>query len=168
LCVRNKEVLLYIDLKILSIKANAKNLIHAYDCRSMMLEYSGTKVIEGIESYVYTGGRHLLDNGDLYPDNKCFCSNKPREDPCALPTGVANVSLCRYGAPAFVSYPHFYLSDPSYMELIDMPNATDSDMFSLTLEPVSTWNLLCLFVTLQFIAEGFLQNNFMSVDSYAV
>ncbi|KAF4528152.1 hypothetical protein B566_EDAN016796 [Ephemera danica] len=104
-------------------------------CRSMMLEYNGTSNVEGVEGYVYVGNRHLLDNGDLYPENKCFCSNKPREEPCALPTGVANVSLCRYGAPAFVSYPHFYLSDPFYTEKIDMPKATDKDVFFLTLEP---------------------------------
>lgn len=104
-------------------------------CRSMMLEYNDTQSIEGINGYVYVGGRHLLDDGNLFPDNKCFCSNKPREEGCSLPTGVANVSLCRYGAPAFVSYPHFYLSDPYYTDKIDMPCATEKDMFSLTLEP---------------------------------
>lgn len=42
----------------------------------------------------------------------------------------------RFGAPAFISYPHFYLADSSYREGIEgmHPNKT-LHQFSISLEP---------------------------------
>ncbi len=33
-----------------------------------------------------------------------------------MPNGLLNVSACKFQAPAFVSYPHFYLADESLLE----------------------------------------------------
>jgi len=74
--------------------------------------------------------------------------------------GMLNVSSCKFNAPAFVSYPHFYNADPFYAEqfqegaispnkvndkkilvwiplLIDMPFDQDDHESHLMLEPYS-------------------------------
>ena len=33
-----------------------------------------------------------------------------------LPNGLLNVSACKYDSPAYVSFPHFYLADPTLLE----------------------------------------------------
>lgn len=46
------------------------------------------------------------------------------------------VCLYRFGAPAFISFPHFYLADPSYREPIEgmHPNKSKHEFF-VSLEP---------------------------------
>lgn len=46
----------------------------------------------------------------------CYC-DEVRDNNC-LPPGALNVSSCRFGAPAFVSQPHFYNMDPYYADKI--------------------------------------------------
>ena len=53
---------------------------------------------------------------------------------------MLNVSSCKFNAPAFISYPHFYKADPFYLNQFDPgmfnPNA-DLHESHLSLEPVS-------------------------------
>lgn len=44
--------------------------------------------------------------------------------------------VSRFGAPAFISFPHFYLADPSYREPIEgmHPNRSEHE-FLISLEP---------------------------------
>lgn len=49
------------------------------------------------------------------PDNKCYCQENCQE----VPSGLLNVSSCWYGVPVFVSYPHFYNADPSYVDAVE-------------------------------------------------
>ncbi|OWR55563.1 scavenger receptor class B member 3 [Danaus plexippus plexippus] len=53
----------------------------------------------------------------------CYC-DVVRDDSC-LPPGALNVSSCRFGAPAFVSQPHFYQMDSHYLQKIEGLNATE-------------------------------------------
>lgn len=105
-------------------------------CRSVSL----TPTLETVERHGVTGSKwigdyRVFDNGDKYPPNKCFCTSDQSECPDLKP-GVYNVSDCRFGAPAFISYPHFYLADPSYAEAVDGLNATqEKHEFSIALEP---------------------------------
>lgn len=50
--------------------------------------------------------------------------------------GVFNASKCKFDTPAFVSFPHFYLADKSYTDVIDgmNPNKEDHE-FSIAMEP---------------------------------
>lgn len=84
---------------------------------------------------MYIASEKTLDNGQKLPENRCFCGS-PSDESC-VPAGAMNVSKCKYGAPAFVSLPHFYRADPYYIKNIDMPpaNPIEDDLF-IALEPV--------------------------------
>jgi len=76
------------------------------------------------------------DNTDNDPDvvniGNCYCNGE------CVPTGLLNMSSCRFGAPVFISLPHFYKADPSILDQVEGLNPNDSDYnFSITLEPVS-------------------------------
>jgi hypothetical protein len=50
--------------------------------------------------------------------------------------GVFNASSCKFGSPAFVSFPHFYLADKSYIDVIDgMKPDKENHEFSIAMEP---------------------------------
>lgn len=67
----------------------------------------------------------------------CYCTGAPAKCPDLLP-GVHNMSDCRFGAPIFASYPHFYLADPSYVDdLIGLKPNQSKHEFSLSLEPLT-------------------------------
>ncbi|KAF7270551.1 hypothetical protein GWI33_016506 [Rhynchophorus ferrugineus] len=60
-------------------------------CSNVKLHRNGSGYVHGIE-------------GNCYED---------------LPTGVRNVSKCKFGAPAFISFPHFFLADPIYLNKVE-------------------------------------------------
>lgn len=69
---------------------------------------------------------------DVVNVGECYCSGD------CIPYGLLNASACRYGAPAFVSLPHFYKADPIYRDAIQGMNPdADKHNFYITLEPVS-------------------------------
>jgi hypothetical protein len=54
-----------------------------------------------------------------------------------VPSGVLNNTACRLGAPAFMSYPHFYLGDQYYLDQIEgMKPEKEKHEFYAILEPV--------------------------------
>ena len=55
--------------------------------------------------------KNLFANGTIHPENSCFGSD--------LPTGMFDVSPCNFGAPVFISQPHFYQADSYYQRLLD-------------------------------------------------
>lgn len=59
-----------------------------------------------------------------------------------MPYGGLNISVCRYGSPAFVSLPHFYKADPHYTRLVQGMNPQeDLHEFTMIFEPVRIHNL---------------------------
>lgn len=74
----------------------------------------------------------MLDNGDNVASRRCYCPNRD----CG-PSGTLNISNCKFGAPAFVSMPHFYLADSSYRNAITgmKPNRDEHEL-SIVIEPV--------------------------------
>lgn len=91
----------------------------------------------------------MLDNGENVPSRQCYCLNGD----CG-PSGTLNISSCKFGAPAFVSMPHFYLADPSYVEAVTglSPNK-DKHELSVVLEPVSSRVCLELVPVILYIVE---------------
>lgn len=74
----------------------------------------------------------MFDNGENVLSRRCYCPNGN----CG-PSGALNISSCRYGAPAFVSMPHFYLADASYRDAITgMSPDKEKHQISMTIEPV--------------------------------
>jgi hypothetical protein len=82
--------------------------------------------------YRYQLGRRLVDNGTTYQDNWCNCGGQ------CVPQGTLNMTSCRHGAPAFVSYPHFLDADPYYASHVrGMKPDAARHQFYITFEPVS-------------------------------
>ncbi|XP_073949908.1 protein croquemort-like [Choristoneura fumiferana] len=88
--------------------------------------------VDGIDGVQYAANMSVFDNGYNYPRMACYC-DEVRDRNC-LPPGALNVSLCRYGAPAFVSLPHFLHSDPYYPDKIEGMDPTEEHNFRLALE----------------------------------
>ncbi|XP_072000460.1 scavenger receptor class B member 1 isoform X2 [Engystomops pustulosus] len=80
-------------------------------CRSMKLVYEKEHSFRGIPTFRYSAPNYLFANGSDYPPNEGFC-------PCVA-SGVMNVSSCRFSAPLFLSFPHFYNADPAFLESVD-------------------------------------------------
>ncbi|XP_045478674.1 protein croquemort-like isoform X2 [Harmonia axyridis] len=106
------------------------SIFTADTCSSLNLEANGSYSTFGIEGNVYAQTERLFDNGTKYPEMACFSPG------ISLPTGVRNVSQCKFGAPAFMSMPHFYMADSSYLEAVDglKPDPSKHN-FYLALEP---------------------------------
>lgn len=68
----------------------------------------------GVGAYRFWGTNHTFANGTTVPGNECYCV----KGTCA-PMGLLNAESCRMGAPAFVSFPHFYAADPFLLDLVD-------------------------------------------------
>lgn len=73
------------------------------------------------------------DDADVVNMGHCYCGGE------CTPTGLINVTACRFGAPVFISLPHFHKADPSFQEQIEGLISNNKDhSFSITLEPVSS------------------------------
>ncbi|XP_033224505.1 protein croquemort-like isoform X2 [Belonocnema kinseyi] len=83
-------------------------------CTTLNLVYGNTTELLGLIGTKFVSHENILDNGSKDPSRKCYCDNV-----ACQPSGVLNVSLCKFGAPAFISLPHFYLGDSSYRDSID-------------------------------------------------
>lgn len=100
--------------------------------RVLKLSYANTTTFQSVTGNKYIGDDKMLDNGEKVPSRQCYCPNGD----CG-PSGTLNISSCKYGAPAFVSMPHFYLADPSYKDAISgmLPNR-EKHQISIVIEPV--------------------------------
>ncbi|XP_011314748.1 protein croquemort [Fopius arisanus] len=67
---------------------------------------------------------------DVVDMGKCYCNGE-----CS-PVGVINITACRYGAPGFISLPHFHKADPILREQVNGLNPNEKDhSFYYLLEP---------------------------------
>lgn len=102
-------------------------------CSSLQLERREEFSQFGLRGYRYVGTAKNFDNGTNYPESRCFIT---KDFVGEQNSGVRNVSLCKFRAPALISYPHFYLADPSYLETIEglKPDKDKHEMY-LSLQP---------------------------------
>lgn len=106
-------------------------------CRSVKFKRDGNYKTLGLTGYKWVGDDSVFDNGEKYAENKCYC--KGSEDECPkLKSGVFDAGACSFGAPAFMSYPHFYLADPYYLESLSglQPNE-EQHASRLALDPIT-------------------------------
>jgi hypothetical protein len=99
-------------------------------CRSFKLNYYKDIDVNGIKCKRYVADQSLFDYS--LEENKCFC------DPIAgcPANGVANVSSCTYGAPIFVSFPHFLYADRNYSKFIQgLKPSEEKHKFFMDIEP---------------------------------
>ncbi|CRK93828.1 CLUMA_CG007355, isoform A [Clunio marinus] len=104
-------------------------------CRSITLNYESDITVRGVPGFKWIGDESVFDNGIKYPSMACYCSAAKESCPDLL-TGLFNASSCKFGAPAFVSFPHFYLAHENYRDEIEgMHPNKDRHEFSIALEP---------------------------------
>ncbi|KAG5318132.1 CRQ protein, partial [Pseudoatta argentina] len=72
------------------------------------------------------------DDPDVINMGHCYCNGE------CMPSGLMNVTACRFGAPGFISLPHFYKGDPMLVDQIEGLHPNDKDhSFTITLEPMT-------------------------------
>lgn len=72
------------------------------------------------------------EDPDVVNEGQCFCNGD-----CS-PRGLINITACRYGAPGFISLPHFHKADPVLRENFHGLNPKDEEHnFYITLEPTT-------------------------------
>lgn len=102
-------------------------------CRPLTLAYDQEQEMLGVMGNRWVGDYRVFDNGDRYLPNRCFGTKWSFPE---LKTGVQDLSRCRYGAPVFASFPHFYLADKSYVNAVNgiHPQRSEHE-FSMNIEP---------------------------------
>lgn len=89
----------------------------------------------GLEGIRYIGSKRSFDNGTYFPEQNCFANPKNISENY-LPRGLRNSSKCRFGAPAFLSFPHFYLADENLLKDFNgLKPDPAKHQFSIELEP---------------------------------
>ncbi|KAK5638443.1 hypothetical protein RI129_012738 [Pyrocoelia pectoralis] len=86
-------------------------------CRAYEMIRVNSTTRSGLDGYIYHFAPNSNDNGNIRPENSCFCT----ETPC-LPSGLLDVRGCYYGFPIATSYPHFFGADPKVRESVDGTN----------------------------------------------
>ncbi|XP_055642568.1 protein peste [Toxorhynchites rutilus septentrionalis] len=101
-------------------------------CRSLPLDFEREEEVAGIRGYKYAGGPRTVDNGTMYPETACFSAGE------IVPSGVLNISACRFGTPVFMSFPHYYGADEYYLKQVEGLSPDKSKhQFYMTMEPTT-------------------------------
>lgn len=100
-------------------------------CRSIPYDYELDINLHNIKGMRFTAGDRALDNGTLFEENKCYATDE------YVPLGAINISICNFGHPMFISFPHFYGADKFYLDGVQglSPDKEKHQTF-ITLEPV--------------------------------
>jgi len=101
-------------------------------CRPLHFTKSGSSSVHGIPATKFQLDPTNFANSTNCPGNVCYNNN--------LPTGVQNVTLCKAKSPVFVSRPHFYLADQSYIQQFQYGLSPDPHKHNSAfwLEPMSS------------------------------
>lgn len=101
-------------------------------CRSLKFNFNKEIYVKGISSYEFIADHSLFANGTENPENSCY---EPQT--LFLPSGVFNTSVCRFGAPVFISQPHFLQADQYYLDMIGKGLSPNSSLHNtyLRIEP---------------------------------
>ena len=115
--------------------AQTSNSISIYSadlCRPLHFTKTGKNSIHGIPVTTFELDPTNFANSTICSDNQCYNNN--------LPTGVQNVTQCKIKSPVFVSRPHFYQADPSYLLQFQtgLQPSADKHNSVLWLEPASS------------------------------
>lgn len=97
-------------------------------CRYLQLQPEKNVSKYDISGIQWSGDAAMLDGQGETESPTCWCLADKCPD---VKPGVFNASTCQFGAPAFMSYPHFYLADPSYRDAVTgmTPNATQHKFY---------------------------------------
>lgn len=109
--------------------AKSRNSIFATDlCSEIDVDWLGTTDIHGATGSVFIGTENTFNN-----NSRCYCVNNK-----CHPNGVREISTCRFQAPAFISFPHFYLADASYRDMVlGMVPEKEKHQFDISLHKIT-------------------------------
>uniref|UniRef100_A0A1A9W4M7 Scavenger receptor class B member 1 n=1 Tax=Glossina brevipalpis TaxID=37001 RepID=A0A1A9W4M7_9MUSC len=93
------------------------DIVYVYDkdlCRVIPLKYSHGVKKDGIHADLYYLPEDSYGDSQHNPENRCFDTRdyKPIK-------GLQNISPCQYGAPVYLSNPHFYQSDAQLLDTVE-------------------------------------------------
>ncbi|XP_046739504.1 protein croquemort-like isoform X3 [Diprion similis] len=102
-------------------------------CTSLVLSRANNTEMLNVEGHKYITDRATFDNGTTVPSRACYCIKEPCQ-----PSGMLDVSECRFGAPAYVSLPHFYQADDYYINAVTgLEPGEGKYNFEMVLEPTT-------------------------------
>ena len=104
-------------------------------CRALPLVFKEEVTIAGgVPGYRFVPANGAFASPNRLATQRCFC---PAGPPCA-PEGTFNVSLCQYDSPVLLSFPHFYLADPSLRESVSgiSPPDEEKHQFYIDVQPM--------------------------------
>ena len=89
--------------------------------------------IAGIDADLFELTENAYGDAKNNPDNQCFDTSE-----YASIKGLQNISPCQYGAPVFISNPHFYQADPELLNSVEglTPNKSTHETY-FKIQPVS-------------------------------
>ncbi|KAH8039379.1 hypothetical protein HPB51_006005 [Rhipicephalus microplus] len=102
-------------------------------CRSIRMQYNGSTSMFEIPLEQFVAPETTFQNGENYSANACFDTKRK------LRSGVMDLGPCQHDLPVALSFPHFYMADPYYLEQVEglQPNGS-LHRFQLDLEPSLT------------------------------
>ncbi|XP_055601457.1 scavenger receptor class B member 1 [Uranotaenia lowii] len=91
------------------------DVVHIYDkdlCRALPLVYRHPVEKDGISADLYTLAEDAY--GPANENNTCYDDKHYKRY-----QGLQNISPCQYGAPVYISNPHFFQSDPQLLDAVE-------------------------------------------------
>ncbi|KAA0193347.1 hypothetical protein HAZT_HAZT000271, partial [Hyalella azteca] len=82
-------------------------------CRVIPLHFVKDVEHYGMKGYRFSPPEDVFADETVNPDNACFCQGSP-----CIGGGLFNLSICQFGAPAVVSWPHFFQADQKYLDAV--------------------------------------------------
>lgn len=86
-------------------------------CRSIMAEYKGEEMIQGLKTYHFGPSKSVFAGPEENPDNVDFCWPDGKKESC-LGQGLLRVSNCKKFAPLVASSPHLLGADASKASMV--------------------------------------------------
>ncbi|XP_053667228.1 lysosome membrane protein 2 [Anopheles marshallii] len=104
-----------------------KDVVYIYDkdlCRTLPLVYRKPVEKDGISADLYTLSEDAY--GPPNKNNSCFDHSNYQKY-----YGLQNISPCQYGAPVYISNPHFLRSDPQLLDAVEglQPNTEQHETY---------------------------------------
>ncbi|XP_067646552.1 scavenger receptor class B member 1 isoform X1 [Eurosta solidaginis] len=105
------------------------NMVYLYDkdlCRVIPLQYQRGVIKDGIDADLYILPGNSYGDATNNPENECFNANDFESV-----KGLQNISPCQYGAPVYISNPHFYQADESLLHSVEglKPNKSEHETY---------------------------------------
>jgi len=114
-------------------------VVHIYDkdlCRIIPLKYVESLEKDGIAADLFRLPNNSYGDSAHNPENKCYDTSE--YEPIQ---GLQNISPCQYGAPVYISNPHFFESHPDLLNSVEglKPEREKHETY-FKIQPVSEYN----------------------------